>query len=97
MKFCVFKVADIQKYLTDDEKIILEHISERIEAGRVKDGKTPGNKYVLCNQDEPYAEKVWQVIEEGETQKHQEKMAQDILKKTEKYREPGAPRSFFNP
>lgn len=28
------------------------------------------NKYIVCNQDEPYAEEVWNAILQGETRKH---------------------------
>lgn len=29
----------------------------------------PDNRYIVCNQDEPYAEKVWQMILDGEREK----------------------------
>lgn len=31
-----------------------------------QEGKNPYPSYILCNQDEPYADKVWQVILDGE-------------------------------
>ena len=36
---------------------------------REANGKPRSNKYVVCNQDEPYAELVWQVILMGERAK----------------------------
>ena len=36
---------------------------------RVSKGKKPWNNYIIVNQDEPYAEKVWEIILTGETAK----------------------------
>jgi len=34
-----------------------------------------GNRYIVCNQDEPYAEEVWQLILEGERKKLKPKLS----------------------
>ena len=62
----VIKNEDIQKYLTAEEKRQLVHILVNISSGRRADGKNPENTYYICNTDEPYADKVLDVIIRGE-------------------------------
>lgn len=66
-KYEVIKLDDIEKYLTPDQKYILEEVVRTIQASRIRDGKTPTNSYVVVNEDQPYAETVWMLIEAGET------------------------------
>jgi len=40
---------------------------------RIGKGKEPVNKYIIINQDEPYAEKVWKIVLEGEDEKTRNK------------------------
>jgi hypothetical protein len=69
-KFMVLKLEDIKKYLDFKEQHKLEMMCIKIEQGRLDDDKeTTDPKYIICNQDEPYAEVVWQVILYGENMK----------------------------
>ena len=68
-RFIVIKNSDADKYLTEAEKESLSDIMIAIINGRARDGKTPENTYLVCNTDEPYAEKVMRVILDGEDQK----------------------------
>jgi len=55
----------------------LEHLDhkDRVELGKILERlkynfpEIKNKKYIVCNQDEPYAERVWQIILEGEKQK----------------------------
>ena len=62
LKYLVVKRDDIDKYLTKDEVIELDTILLGVAKGRIRDGKK-ANSYVVVNQDEPYAEKVWELIQ----------------------------------
>lgn len=61
----VVKQEDLNNYLSDKERELLYNILTKVEEGRATDGK-PNNQYYICNIDEPYAEKVRQVIIDGE-------------------------------
>jgi len=63
-KYEVMKLDDIEKYLPNEMKEWLHVIIETIQEGREKDNKVPCNHYVVINEDEPYAEKVWALIQE---------------------------------
>ena len=60
-KYLVLKLDDIEKYLTDREKFALTNVCLRIREGRDLDGKKQ-NHYVVVNEEETYAEKVWDLI-----------------------------------
>lgn len=64
-KYEVMKLGDIEKYLDSYLRGHLESIKAVIREGREGAGKKE-NSYVVVNEDEPYAEKVWKLIEEGE-------------------------------
>ena len=55
----------------------LEHslrgLSDAYADYRKSIGKNAYNGYIICNQDEPYAGKVWDIILKGENQKKREK------------------------
>lgn len=68
-KYFVLKQEDISKYLTPDERMQFKRLTDFIKLGRIEDGKKASNKFIVCNQDEPYAEAVWQRILEGENDK----------------------------
>ena len=57
-----------EKFITPEEQAVIDKIPffQVLKEVRTK------NKYIVCNQDEPYAEKVWKLILRGE-QKKQEK------------------------
>lgn len=60
MKYRVFKIEDIEEYLTTFQKMQLREIAEFIDCGRVEDGKPPAseNTYVVINTDEPYIDEI---------------------------------------
>jgi transcription elongation factor Elf1 len=61
---------DIHRLCQSDIEV-LDYLVNKIDELRKSDGKPPlsKNKYIICNQDEPYAEEVWQIILEGERKK----------------------------
>jgi len=65
-----------KKYL---EKMALTHrhrivtLLERMAAMRISEGKDPNPGYFICNQDEPYALDVLNVILRGEERKNRRK------------------------
>lgn len=65
----IFKVEDIEKYLDPELKGKLGAIMGFVFNGRKRDGKTPKNKYYICNLDEPYALEVLGAIIDGESNK----------------------------
>jgi hypothetical protein len=80
-KFFVLKKADMDEFMEryqkglfmDEEGTAIQDAINKLVDGigdmREQQGKPRFNAYVVCNQDEPYAEKVWQVILEGERSK----------------------------
>jgi hypothetical protein len=62
MKFTVLKNEDIEKYVPQFMVKTLEDISKHIEDGRIKDGKSPNNTYIVINVDEPYAQEVIDIL-----------------------------------
>jgi len=71
-KYLVLKITDINAFLTVEECDRLRYFCTKIGWARKDIGKKD-NKYVVVNQDEPYAEKVWKLIEEAEKFKEVEK------------------------
>jgi hypothetical protein len=63
MKYFVFKKDDVDKYLKREERLTLYDICQKIEISRINEGKWR-NFYVVVNNDEPYADKVWKLIED---------------------------------
>ena len=68
-KYLVLKLDDIREFLTADGHRELQELCEYIEAMRERGGRTRHTKYIVCNQDEPYANKVWETILRGEDAK----------------------------
>lgn len=64
----VIKREDVLKYLTDNQIRYLDAVLNTIADGRKKDGKKPNNSYYICNTDEPYADKVLEVILKAESE-----------------------------
>jgi hypothetical protein len=76
-KYLVIKWADLRKYLTQDVFVkfdIITYICDVVNEGRHKEGKKD-NTYVVVNEDEPYAEDVWMLIEKGKSLKSLEREA----------------------
>lgn len=67
MKYVVFKIDDINRYLDEKSKIELAAASTAIETLRMIEGKDI-NKYLVINTVEPYADKVKALIEEHESE-----------------------------
>lgn len=70
-KYFVLKIEDLRD-VCDLEPLVareLEHVIERYTAYRKFCRKDHDPQYIVCNQDEPYAEKVWRIILSGENEK----------------------------
>lgn len=65
-KYEVLKLDDIDQFLLYAQRKSLESIIRTIQAGRKSEGKNPCNSYVVVNEEEPYSEIVWSLIELGE-------------------------------
>ena len=65
-KYLVLKQVDIKEYLGDFQKEELDWCTKSIQSRRKTEGKKI-NSYVVVNQDEPYAEVVWKLIEVSQT------------------------------
>lgn len=73
-KYMVLKLEDLDNFFsdftkglftTDEEKQHIDSITWKEVLAAVKND----NKYIVCNQDEPYAELIWQIILLGEDAK----------------------------
>lgn len=71
-KYEVMKLGDIEKYLSQLQKEELKNIIQTIQACRQLEDKEPCNSYVVVNEDEPYAEEVWRLIQKEEERKHKD-------------------------
>jgi len=71
IKFVVFKKEHLDKLCDLDPQVAssLQHVQDSYEIYRKFCGR-PEAKYIVCNQDEPYADKVWNTILNGEDEKH---------------------------
>jgi hypothetical protein len=61
-RYIVFKLKDIEKYLSSCDLSILMNMGREIHAGRLADGKAPFNA-VVVEQDWPEFEPTWAAIE----------------------------------
>ncbi len=69
-KFIVYNKKDIVlAKITPDQLNILNDIDEAIQLSRSRRGANKFPKYIVCNQDESYAEEVWKIILKGESEK----------------------------
>lgn len=57
----VIKNEDAKKYLSESQKRELDNILLSINNGRISDNKSV-NTYLIVNKDEPYAEKIQDMI-----------------------------------
>ena len=67
-KYLVMKWYDIANSLSGIELKAFVKLIDKVSAERRLIGKKESN-YIVCNQDEPYAEKIWQMILDGERAK----------------------------
>ena len=68
-KYIVLKCDDVEKYLTIQEQGMLDKMRLTIVAERQTDGKA-GHSYVVVNEEMPYAEQVWELIQEHWEKEH---------------------------
>lgn len=70
-KYFVLKIDDLRDVCDLEPAVAheLEHLVARYTAYRKFCKKDPDPKYIVCNQDEPYADKVWKAILHGEDAK----------------------------
>lgn len=62
-RFLVLKQDDIERHLNDRHKENIEDIICDIHSGRMDEGKNKWpNTYLVLNIDEPYAQKVWDIM-----------------------------------
>jgi len=89
-KYFVLKTDDIRKYSTEEDHRQLDFLAKTVAIGREKEGKKE-NTYVVVNEDEPYTETVWKLIEIGETRPDLLELiladVGDVLKNWEKEKE----------
>lgn len=62
MRYVIFKIKDIEKYLTQHEHLTLGIISRQVNAGRKLDGKMP-LECVVIESDWPEYESTWKALE----------------------------------
>lgn len=69
-RYTVLNEHDIEKYLKDDTKELLETsldmIGVKIETGRIKDGKKPFNSYIVINVDEPFVDEIIEILKRND-------------------------------
>lgn len=63
-KYLVLKLEDIADALSNHEQAQLGAMIWKINAARTRTGKKENN-YVVVNEDEPYAEEVWALIQQN--------------------------------
>lgn len=68
-EFVVLNFKDITRYLDENDQRTLKSICSKVCKGRTGEGKKLNN-YIVCNDDEPFANDVLKVILDGEAQKH---------------------------
>lgn len=70
-KYLIWKMETLEGLCELDPAFrgAFEFLAAGMQQARLKEGKERFNRYIVCNQDEPYAEKVWQVILRGEKAK----------------------------
>lgn len=65
-KFIVLKIDDIEKHCSEKDKDALTKTLIAITTGRIEEGKSVNNEYLVVNTDEPYADDVRKIIKENE-------------------------------
>lgn len=60
--FFVLKSEDIDKHLTPNYRRVLGFISRRVARRRESAGKTPVNRYIVNNVDEPFIDEIVAVM-----------------------------------
>lgn len=67
----IIPMKDMDEFFDENPEDLkkLNIIDSHYQGFRVVRGRTPLNRYIIINQDEPYAEKVWDIVLEGERRK----------------------------
>jgi hypothetical protein len=60
-KYHVVKIEDVEKYLSEEKRILFNELLEEIDVSRNLDHKST-NTYLVVNTNERYAEKVFDLI-----------------------------------
>jgi len=63
-KFLVWKLADLDTFLNDEEKAFLFRLQHKIRVLRATQGKSM-NSYIVINQDEPYFPDILNLMEKA--------------------------------
>ncbi len=61
-RYLVIKRDDIMQYLTPESQGVIYALAETINNRRLNDGRG-FNRYICVNDDAPYANEVWKMIE----------------------------------
>lgn len=65
-RYTIINERDVEKYLTVKEQLslleALEPFQDKIERGRLEDGKQPYNNYIVINLDEPYIDEIIEIM-----------------------------------
>jgi hypothetical protein len=65
-RYTIINERDYEKYVDKDLKEKFEdvftEVLQKIEEGRVKEGKHPYNNYVVINLDEPYIDEIVEIM-----------------------------------
>lgn len=75
-KFIVFPKKDLVG-ISAAQVATLDEIDQLVQLNRIKRKASQFPKFITCNEDEPYAERVWQIILDGETEKEDKIAALD--------------------
>lgn len=57
---------DVEKHLSEADKIQLDIIVSKIRLGRVKEGKVASNEYLIVSKDEEYCQQLQDIVEREE-------------------------------
>ena len=72
-KYLVVKTEDLREYLAShvSDAVVLDRILGGVMDLRQANSKPRQNKYILVNEDEPYAKYIWDIVlaEEGRKKK----------------------------
>lgn len=80
-KFIVFPKKDLVG-ISAAQVATLNKIDQLVQMNRIKRGASQFPKFIICNQDEPYSDKVWQIILDGESAKEHAATMDRIIKRT---------------
>lgn len=65
-KYIVLKNADIDKYLNEKEKYYLDLALSSIAIGRLNDGLTAEDQYIVVNKKKPYIKRIEEIVDREE-------------------------------